>query len=117
MTSLLAKSVLQTLKQAFPNTRINSEFYVNYNNQKLFFDFHLPTLNIAVEVQGIQHTEFNPHFHGTAEKFKGQVKRDRAKLEWCDINDVALVCVHHDEVPIEVSELLRKIEEAQANGS
>ncbi len=113
MTSLLAKSVLQTLKQAFPNTRINSEFYVNYNGQKLFFDFHLPNLNIVVEVQGVQHTEFNPHFHGTAAKFKAQRKRDRIKGEWCHLEDMALVCVNHDEIPIEVTDLLKKIEEAQ----
>ena len=113
MTSLLAKSVLQTLKEVFPNTRINSEYYVNYNGQKLFFDFHLPSLNIVVEVQGIQHTVFSPHFHGTAENFKAQKKRDRVKVEWCDLEDMALVCVHHNEVPIEVEDLLTKIEEAQ----
>jgi len=114
MTSLLAKSVLQTLKEAFPNTRINSEYYVNYNGQKLFFDFHLPNLSIVVEVQGVQHTEFNPHFHGTAEKFKAQRKRDRTKVEWCDLEDMSLVCVHHNEIPIEVPDLLKKIEEAQS---
>jgi len=117
MTSLLAKSVLQTLKEAFPNTRINSEYYVNYNGQKLFFDFHLPNLNIVVEVQGIQHTEFNPHFHSNADAFKAQKKRDRTKAEWCDIEDMALVCVHHNEIPIDVPDLLRKIEEAQQHGS
>jgi hypothetical protein len=114
MTSLLAKSVLQTLKQAFPNTRINDEYYVNYNGQKLFFDFHLPNLNIVVEVQGVQHTEFNPHFHGTAENFKAQKHRDRMKMEWCHINDMALVCINHTEIPIEVGALLSKIEEAQS---
>jgi len=113
MISLLAKSVKETLAKAFPNTRINSELYVNYNGQKLFFDFHLPNLNIVVEVQGVQHTEFNPHFHGTAEKFKAQLKRDRVKAEWCHLEDMALVCINHDEIPIEVSELLKKIEEAQ----
>ncbi len=114
MTSLLAKSVLQSLRQAFPNTRINSEHYINYQGQKLFFDFHLPNLSIVVEVQGVQHTEFNPHFHGTAENFKASKKRDRMKTEWCDINDMTLVCVHHNEIPIEVPDLLKKIEEAQS---
>ena len=116
MKSLLAKNVLQSLKQAFPNTRINSEYYVNYGGQRLFFDFHLPSLKIVVEVQGVQHTEFSPHFHSTAEHFKAQKKRDRMKAEWCDINDIALVCIHHSEVPIEVPDLLSKIEEAQGNG-
>ena len=117
MTSLLAKSVLQSLKQAFPSTRVNSEYYVNYQGQRLFFDFHLVNLNIVVEVQGVQHTEFNEHFHGTAENFKAANKRDRMKKEWCDLNDMALVCIGHKEIPIEASELLRKIEEAQGRGS
>jgi hypothetical protein len=116
MASLLSKSVLRSLKQAFPNTRINSEYYVNYVGQKLFFDFHLPSLSIVVEVQGVQHTEFSPHFHGTAENFKAAQKRDRLKAEWCDINDMVLVCVHHLEIPVGVPELLRKIEEAQSGG-
>lgn len=116
MTSLLAKSVLQSLKEAFPNTRINSEYYVNYAGQKLFFDFHLSNLNIVVEVQGVQHIEFNSHFHGTAENFKASKKRDRLKAEWCDINDMTLVCIHHTEIPIDVPTLLQKIEEAQSGG-
>jgi very-short-patch-repair endonuclease len=105
--------VLSSLKQAFPNTRINAEYYVNYRGQKLFFDFHIPTLNIVIEVQGVQHTEFNKHFHGTAENFKAQKKRDKIKIEWCHLEDLALVCVHHNEIPIEVSDLLKKIEDAQ----
>ena len=113
MPSLLAKSVLSTLKQAFPNTRINAEYYVNYQGQKLFFDFHMPTLSIVVEVQGVQHTEFNKHFHGTAENFKAQKKRDKIKTEWCHLEDMSLVCVNHDEIPIEVPDLLKKIEDAQ----
>jgi len=116
MTSLLAKSVLQSLKEAFPNTRINSEHYISYLGQKLFFDFYLPNLSIVVEVQGVQHTEFSLHFHGTADNFKASQKRDRLKAEWCDINDMTLVCINHTEVPIEVSTLVRKIEEAQSGG-
>ena len=113
MTSLLAKSVRETLRKAFPNTRINSEYYVNYQGQRLFFDFHLPNLNIVVEVQGIQHTEFSPHFHGTAESFKASKKRDRLKTEWCYLNDVVLVYINHDEIPISFENLLLKITEAQ----
>ncbi len=113
MPSLLAKSVQQTLKEIFPNTRIKEEYYVNYDGQKLFFDFHIPTLSIVVEVQGVQHTEFNKHFHGSAENFKESKKRDRLKSEWCHLNDVTLVYVNHNEIPIKTKDLLKKIEEAQ----
>lgn len=113
MVSLLAKSVLQTLKELFPNTRINDEHYVNYSGQRLFFDFYIPSLNLLFEVQGVQHLEFSKYFHGTAEAFKAAKKRDRLKVEWCDINDMALVIVDHKEIPISKDGLLRKIEEAQ----
>ncbi len=113
MPSLLAKSVLQTLKEIFPHTRITEEYYVNYSGQKLFFDFQISTLSILVEVQGIQHTEFNKYFHGSAEAFKESKKRDRLKSEWCHLNDMTLVCVNHDEIPITSENLLKKIEDAQ----
>lgn len=113
MPSELARSVRQTLREAFPNTRINEEYYVNYSGQKLFFDFQVSTLNLVVEVQGIQHTEFNKHFHGTADAFKESKRRDRLKVEWCHLNDITLVSINHDEIPISKEDLLRKIEEAQ----
>ena len=81
MISQLAKSVLQSLKEALPNTLVKEEEYVNYKGQRLFFDFYLPTLNLYVEVQGIQHTEFNKHFHGDAAAFRSQKKRDKLKKE------------------------------------
>ena len=116
MTSLLAKSVFQSLKEALPNTLVKEEEYVNYKGQRLFFDFYLPTLCLFVEVQGVQHTEFNKHFHGDAAAFRAQKKRDMLKKEWCSLNDRTLVCIHHYEIPISASDLLAKIEEAQDNG-
>ena len=116
MISQLAKSVRESLSQALPNTLIKDEEYVSYKGIRLFFDFYLPSLNIYVEVQGIQHTKFNKHFHGSAAAFRAQKKRDRLKQEWCDLYDYTLVTVNYDEIPIEVVDLLNRIEEAQ-NGS
>ena len=116
MISLLAKSVRETLSSAFPNTVIKDEEYVSYRGQKLFFDFYLPALNIYVEVQGIQHSEFNPHFHGDAAVFRAQKHRDRLKVEWCALNDLTLLRVNYDEIPISVADLLHKVSEAQNNG-
>lgn len=116
MISHLAKSVLESLKTALPNTLIKHEEYVNYKGQRLFFDFYLPTLNLYVEVQGVQHTEFNKHFHGDAAAFRAQKKRDAMKKEWCDLNDMTLLCIHHTEIPISSAEILVKIQEAQNDG-
>ena len=111
MKSQLAKSVLESLLKAFPNTLIKEEEYVSYKGQRLFFDFYLPTLNVYVEVQGIQHTEFNKHFHQSAASFRAAKKRDRLKEEWCQDNGFTLVQINYDEVPIDPAELLRRIAE------
>lgn len=113
MKSQLAKNVHEALSNVFPNTLIKDEEYVSYEGNRLFFDFYIPAFNIYVEVQGIQHTEFNKHFHGDAASFKAAKKRDRLKKEWCDLNDFTLVCINYDEIPISTSDLLTKIEEAQ----
>lgn len=116
MISHLAKNVLESLKQALPNTLIKNEEYVNYKGQRLFFDFYLPTLNLYIEVQGIQHTEFSKYFHGDAASFRAQRKRDALKVEWCSLNDMTLLCIHYDEIPISASDLLLRIQEAQTDG-
>lgn len=113
MISSLAKDVRNSLELALPNTLIKSEEYVNYKGHKLFFDFYLPSLNIFVEVQGSQHTEFSEHFHGSATAFRAAKQRDRLKVEWCDLNDYTLVKVNFDEIPISPDALLTKILEAQ----
>jgi len=116
MISLLAKNVKQTLAKALPNTLIQEEHYVNYKGQRLFFDFYVPTLSLCIEVQGVQHTEFNEHFHGDAVKFNASKKRDKLKEEWCYLNDYTLVSIDFSEIPLEPAQLLHKIEEAQNSG-
>jgi very-short-patch-repair endonuclease len=113
MISHLAKSVRTSLHEAFPNTLIKEEEYLNYKGTRLFFDFYIPSLNIYVEVQGSQHVEFNSHFHNDAAAFRAAKKRDRLKKEWCELQDYTLVCINYDEIPITSGELLAKIEEAQ----
>ena len=113
MPSQLAKDVRQALSKAFPNTLLKEEEYINYKGHKLFFDFYLPSLNVYVEVQGSQHTEFTKHFHGIAAVFRAAKKRDALKVEWCDLNDSTLVRINYNEIPISVDDLLNKIAEAQ----
>jgi len=113
MPSQLAKSVLASLTEAFPNTLIKDEEYVNYEGVRLFFDFYIPDLDVYIEVQGEQHTQFNKHFHASAAAFRGQKKRDRLKKEWIHDNDHVLVCVNYDEIPMDSTVLLGRILEAQ----
>jgi len=113
VTSQLSKSVRETLSNTFPNTLIKDEEYVSYKGTRLFFDFYIPAFNVYIEVQGIQHTEFNKHFYNDAATFRAAKKRDRLKREWCDLNDYTLVCINYDEIPITKKDLLAKVQEAQ----
>ena len=50
--------------------------------RKLPFDFFSWQLNTVIEVQGKQHAEYVPHFHGNRVGFVEQLRRDRMKREW-----------------------------------
>ena len=80
--------------------KIDALFYNNgikYETQKRFdwlgkqsLDFYLPEINLAIEVQGVQH--FIPiNAFGGEKGYKECVERDRRKLELCEKNGVDLV--------------------------
>ena len=61
------------------------------------FDF---TSKIAYEISGRQHTEFVPHFHKSRSDFLGQIKRDMAKINFCEKNNITLVEIYPDDLPL-----------------
>jgi len=64
---------------------------------KLSFDFYNATQKIAVEVQGIQHTKFVKFFHHNRLKFLEQLKRDKMKEDYAELNGITLVTVFPDD--------------------
>jgi hypothetical protein len=65
---------------------------------RLTLDFYNATLNIAIEVQGRQHTEYVEFFHGKSKlNYLKQLKRDQDKLNFCEINDISLVEIHDED--------------------
>lgn len=94
---LAARALLQEL---FPQTSILEE--VPLPSTRLIVDFYLPSYNLMVEVNGRQHSEYIPHFHGSEDeggrmKFYQGKKRDRLKREWCEINNITLVSLEYNE--------------------
>lgn len=49
----------------------------------LELDFYIPERNIALEIQGRQHYEYVPFFHGEYDNYLIQLERDRVKKEIC----------------------------------
>jgi len=66
---------------------------------RLTLDFYNSTKNIAIEVQGKQHTKYNKFFHKDNKmNYLNQLKRDDEKLAFCDLNSIKLLEVHEENV-------------------
>ena len=110
--SKIAEDVYLILQKEFPFTYIEKEYYVNYKNTRLLFDFYVRTLGILVECQGRQHTEFVKHFHGQVENFYSQKRRDNLKVEYCEENNLTLVYFYDQVDKITNDLILTRIYEA-----
>lgn len=61
-----------------------------YGSGGLYLDFFIPSLHIAIECDGRQHSEYVPFFHRNRSGFVKSKKNDDAKEEWCEINHITL---------------------------
>lgn len=103
--SKIADSVYEILKEEFIFTTIEKEYYINYRNTRLLFDFYVKSLGILIECQGRQHTEFVKHFHGQVENFYAQKRRDNLKVEYCEENNLTLV-YFYDTIDVITNKLI-----------
>ncbi len=92
----------QFLKKYWNNHIVFEEFPVA--GTKLSLDFYNANKKIAVEVQGKQHTKYVPFFHGKNKiNYINQLKRDRDKLMFCELNNIQLIEIYDGD---ELSEKL-----------
>lgn len=83
------------LRELYPHSLIYEE--VKIPGSKLRIDIYLPVENLAVEVQGEQHEEYNPHFHKNKMGFLLSKKRDLDKKNWCELNNIVLVRLYTND--------------------
>jgi hypothetical protein len=83
------------LRRLFGTQRILEE--VPLPGTKLILDFFIPLQYLAIEVQGQQHYQYNPFFHGSKWGFLQSRGNDRRKREWCEINNIRLIELPHTE--------------------
>lgn len=78
-----------------------NKHHIPYKEQKKFpdcvykyelpFDFYLPKQKVLIEYQGLQHFEFNKHFHKTKEMFEERKLRDKIKKEYAKKHNYILL--------------------------
>jgi len=86
------------LKELFPVCPILEEVPISIRRlETLYLDFYIPLHNLCVEVHGEQHYSFIPHYHGNLLGFAKAKKRDREKIEWCEINEITIVELPYNE--------------------
>jgi hypothetical protein len=94
-TSKLQIAVGDMLDRTFPQYRIRENYRPDWlmssNITKLELDFYIEELKIGIEVQGAQHYQFVPHFHGTLENYEKRKQYDKEKKDLCDGAGIKLV--------------------------
>lgn len=71
------------------NTR--PDWLLNQEGNRLELDFYIPTLNVAIEVQGDQHFEFCEFMHGDIDGFNRLKRDDAVKKTKCKERGITLV--------------------------
>ena len=90
-------SVKKFLRPYWENDFVFEEFRVV--GTRLSLDFYNASKNVAVEVQGAQHTKYVKHFHKNRLNYADQLQRDQKKLEFCEANGINLAEVYpQDEI-------------------
>ena len=92
----------ELLKEKYPNDRILEELVLpgtktGTRKTLLRTDFFIPVRSLIVEVHGQQHTEFNNFFFANKMEFYKAQARDRDKKSWCELNNLNLIELFHDE--------------------
>ena len=106
----LPKKTRESLQKAISKTKENRVLTlilaINYSGK---WDILNATKKIAIEVNGRQHSEFVPFFHGTRLDYFKSIKRDVQKAEWLELNGYTLIELERkdiDELSLEYIEKL-----------
>ena len=106
--SELHLQVREELTKLFPYHKTLEE--VKLPGKRLYVDFLIPNLLLAVECNGRQHFEYIPHFHKSKLDFLNSQKRDREKRQWLVDNGYTLITINYNE---EREEWQKKLRQAQ----
>lgn len=92
----------ELIEKTFPFDNIHEEVTLpgskkGASGSLLYADFFLPSRKLIVEVNGRQHDEYIKFFHKNKLEFYKAQARDRNKKEWCELNNITIVYLNHNE--------------------
>jgi hypothetical protein len=99
-------ALLNAMRNAFPTEQIIHQARPSWLGQQSF-DIYFPELRVAIEYQGVQHSQPVERFGGE-EAFERQQERDSRKRELCIQNGVTLIEVHPDYDADETVEVVNR---------
>lgn len=68
--------------------------------ERMSLDIFNISKRIVVEIQGRQHSQYVKFLSGSRSGYLGQIKRDSKKSKWCEINNLTLVEIHPENMPL-----------------
>lgn len=112
-TSKLQRIVGNKLDAAFPNCRVRENYrpdwLISSSYTKLELDFYIEELNVAFEVQGMQHFAFMSFFFRTEDEFRKRQKYDQEKRDLCKGRGVKLYQILTEtDVIIAIKEIMSR---------
>ena len=87
--------IFSMIKKIYSKYTILWEQPIKSLNARL--DILVKELGIAIEVDGVQHTEFNMFFHRDASGYIKSMKADEAKNDFCEMNGIKLVRLNYKD--------------------
>lgn len=95
--SKIQTKVKKFIQPYWENHVVYEEFPVFGSKMKV--DLFNATRKVAIEVQGSQHSSYNPFFHkGSRQEYLNSIKRDHLKFLWLEKNGYELIEVEEEEV-------------------
>lgn len=95
---------------------INYNIQVEYNGLigikggNLSYDFYLPSYNLLIECQGIQHEKFTKGLHKTEVDFKKQLEHDKRKREYAEKHNINLLEIWYYDIDNIENILIEKLQ-------
>lgn len=90
------RKLYDLLGEVYPGLKIAYEYPLYDVNQRV--DLFIPSLGIAIEYSGRQHSEYVQHFHKDFEGYMKGRQQDQKKIEYLASKGVKLVIIKHNEM-------------------